>query len=192
VRLGHYRAKSETNERRVATVSAMTASETVPLTDRKPWQPWLATVGRLLLAGVWLVAGFSKITDLSASVRAVRAYRLLPEAAAQIVGNGLPLLELMLGLLLLVGFGVRMVSAVTAALMVVYMSGIASVWARGLRIDCGCFGSGGQLAVGAKPTYGIELLRDACFVVVALLLVKWPTGRLAIDGLLRSGRKEED
>jgi uncharacterized membrane protein YphA (DoxX/SURF4 family) len=169
----------------------MTALETVPPTDRKPWLPWLSTLGRLLLAGVWLAAGLTKITDLDGSVRAVRAYRLLPEGVAEIVGNGLPLLELMLGVLLLVGFGVRVVAMITAVLMVVYMAGIASVWARGLSIDCGCFGSGGQLAANAKPTYGIELLRDAGFLVVALLLTKWPAGRFAIDGLLNRRRKEE-
>lgn len=169
----------------------MTALETVPSTDHKSWQPWLSTLGRLILAGVWIAAGYSKITDLSASVRAVRAYRLLPETAVQIVGNGLPLLELMLGVLMLVGFGVRVVSGVTSVLLVVYMSGIASAWVRGLRIDCGCFSSGGQLPTNVQPTYGTELLRDACFLVIALLLVKWPTGRFAIDGLLRSGRKEE-
>jgi hypothetical protein len=86
---------------------------------------------------------------------------------------------------------VRLNAVVTAVLMVIYMAGIASVWARGLSIDCGCFGSGGQLAAGAKPTYGIELLRDAGFLVVAVLLAKWPTGRFAIDGLLDRGRKEE-
>jgi uncharacterized membrane protein YphA (DoxX/SURF4 family) len=47
-------------------------------------------VGRLVLGGVWIVAGLSKVTDLGASVRAVRAYRLLPEVAAQVVGAGLP------------------------------------------------------------------------------------------------------
>jgi uncharacterized membrane protein YphA (DoxX/SURF4 family) len=149
-------------------------------------------VARLLLAGVWIAAGLSKITDLAASVRAVRAYRLLPEAMAQVVGNGLPLLELMLGVLLLVGLGVRAVAVVTAVLMLVYMAGIASAWARGLQIDCGCFSHGGDLKAGEKPTYGTELLRDSAFLVVAILLARWPVGRFAIDGLLRGGRKEED
>jgi uncharacterized membrane protein YphA (DoxX/SURF4 family) len=179
------------------TVSAMTALDTAsssnpPTAGSRPWVLWLSTLGRLLLAGVWLAAGLSKITDLDASVRAVRAYRLLPEVMAQIVGNGLPLLEVMLGLLLLVGFGVRLVAVLTAALMVVYIAGIISVWTRGLSIDCGCFGSGGELAAGQKPTYGLEVLRDTGFLLVAILLAKWPTGRFAVDGLLGGGRKEED
>jgi uncharacterized membrane protein YphA (DoxX/SURF4 family) len=145
--------------------------------------PWLVTAGRLVLGGVWLAAGALKITDLDASVRAVRAYRLLPEIAAQVVGAGLPVVEILLGLLLVVGACVRAAAAVSALLMLAFVVGIAAAWARGLRIDCGCFGSGGELAAGQAPTYGWELARDAALTVLAVLLVRWPVGRFSIDGL---------
>jgi uncharacterized membrane protein YphA (DoxX/SURF4 family) len=145
-----------------------------------PVLAWLSTAARLLLGVVWLVAGASKITDLDASVRAVRAYRLLPETAAQVVGAGLPVVELLLGALLVVGVAVRAVALVSAVLMLAFVVGIASAWARGLRIDCGCFGSGGELAAGQDPTYGLELARDAALLVIALLLARWPAGRLAL------------
>jgi uncharacterized membrane protein YphA (DoxX/SURF4 family) len=153
-----------------------------PATTSRPASllPWLSTAGRLLLGAVWLVAGASKITDLDASVRAVRAYRLLPETAAQVLGAGLPVVELLLGVLLVVGAGVRAAAAVSAVLMLAFVVGIASVWARGLRIDCGCFGSGGELAAGQDPAYGLDLARDAALLVIAVLLVRWPTGRLAL------------
>ena len=146
--------------------------------------PWLSTASRLVLGGVWLAAGASKITDLDASVRAVRAYRLLPEVAAQVVGAGLPVVELLLGVLLGLGAGVRGAAVVSAVLMLAFVVGIATAWARGLRIDCGCFGSGGELAVGQDPSYGVELARDAALTGVAVLLARMPTGRFAIDGLL--------
>jgi uncharacterized membrane protein YphA (DoxX/SURF4 family) len=153
-----------------------------PATTSRPASllPWLSTAGRLLLGAVWLVAGASKITDLDASVRAVRAYRLLPETAAQVLGAGLPVVELLLGVLLVVGAGGRAAAAVSAVLMLAFVVGIASVWARGLRIDCGCFGSGGELAAGQDPAYGLDLARDAALLVIAVLLVRWPTGRLAL------------
>jgi uncharacterized membrane protein YphA (DoxX/SURF4 family) len=147
--------------------------------------PWLVTLGRLVLGGVWIVAGALKVTDLDASVRAVRAYRLLPEIVAQFVGAGLPFVEILLGILLVVGFGVRVAAVASAVLMAAFVVGIASVWARGLQIDCGCFGSGGQLAPGAKPTYGLELTRDVGLLVLALLLARWPSGRLALDNRWR-------
>jgi uncharacterized membrane protein YphA (DoxX/SURF4 family) len=146
-------------------------------------RPWLGTAARLVLGAVWLVAGASKITDLDASVRAVRAYRLLPETAAQVVGAGLPGVELLLGVLLVAGAGVRAAAVVSAVLMFAFVVGIASAWARGLRIDCGCFGSGGELAAGQDPAYGVELVRDAALTALALLLARFPAGRLAIAGL---------
>ena len=153
--------------------------------------PWLGTAARVLLGVVWLVAGAAKATDLDASVRAVRAYRLLPETAAQVVGAGLPFVELLLGVLLVAGAGVRAAAAISAVLMLAFVVGIAAAWARGLRIDCGCFGSGGELAAGQDPTYGLELARDAALTVLAALLARWPTGRLAIDGLLAARLIEE-
>jgi uncharacterized membrane protein YphA (DoxX/SURF4 family) len=155
----------------------MSAATTSP---SRPVLLWLGTATRLLLGAVWLAAGASKITDLDASVRAVRAYRLLPETAAQVVGAGLPVVELLLGVLLLLGAGVRAAATVSAVLMLAFVVGIASVWARWLRIDCGCFGAGGELAAGQDPAYGVELARDAALLVVAVLLARWPAGRFAL------------
>lgn len=146
--------------------------------------PWLSTLARLVLGGVWIAAGVPKITDLDASVRAVRAYALLPEAVVQIVGPGLPPAEILLGALLVLGVGVRVGAVISTVLMAAFVVGIASAWIRGLSIDCGCFGSGGALAPGAEPTYGRELARDGGLLVLALFLVRWPAGRWALDAVL--------
>lgn len=79
--------------------------------------PWLVLALRLVLGGVWIVAGALKVTDPDASVRAVRAYRLLPETAAQLVGAGLPPVEIVLGALLVIGLGVRVAGVASALLM---------------------------------------------------------------------------
>lgn len=144
-------------------------------------QPWLTLAARLVLGGVWLWAGGAKATDLAASVRAVRAYQLLPDGVATVVGAGLPWLEIVLGLLLVVGVAVRFGSIFSAALLVVFLVGIISAAARGLRIDCGCFGSGGALDPAQNTAYTLEILRDSALLVTALALARWPRGRLAVD-----------
>jgi uncharacterized membrane protein YphA (DoxX/SURF4 family) len=148
---------------------------------------WVATALRLLLAGVWIVAGGLKVVHLDASVRAVRGYRLLPETGAQIIGAGLPLVEIALGLLLLLGIGVRVSSVLSAVLLTTFLVGVVSVWARGLRIDCGCFGSGGQLAAGVAPSYGRDVARDSALLLAALLLTTRPHTVLAMDNLRTGG-----
>lgn len=147
-------------------------------------QPWLSTLARLLLGAVWIVAGATKVADLAESVRAVRAYRLLPETVVPIVGAGLPFVEIALGLLLIAGIGTRIAAAVSAVVLAVFIVGIVSAWARGLRIECGCFGGGGDLAATVKPAYGAELARDVGLVALGTFLLRWPLSRWSVDALL--------
>ncbi|GAA2188508.1 MauE/DoxX family redox-associated membrane protein [Micromonospora lupini] len=155
-------------------------------------RPWLSTAARLGLAAVWLVAGASKVGDLAASGRAVNAYQVLPYDVATVVGAALPFVELALGVLLLLGLATRLSAAISAALLLVFIAGISSAWARGLAIDCGCFGSGGQLAEGQAPSYLPEILRDLGFLVLAGFLVIWPRTPVSVDGWLSAEPAVED
>jgi len=147
--------------------------------NRSAVAPWLATAARLLLGGVFLVAGLLKIPDPAAAVRAVRAYRLLPEALVAPVAFGLPVVEIAVGLALIVGVFVRTAAIASAVLLVVFLAGVGSAWARGLQIDCGCFGGGGAVAA-ADTAYPAEILRDSALLLVALALARWPRSRLAL------------
>jgi uncharacterized membrane protein YphA (DoxX/SURF4 family) len=163
------------------------ASPPVSPTSVSRWhaaRPRLGTLVRLGLAAVWLVAGGTKVGDLAGSGRAVNAYDVMPYDLAKVIGAALPFVELALGVLLLVGLATRLAAGVSAALLVVFIAGITQAWARGLQIDCGCFGSGGQLAAGQSPTYGPEILRDLGFLALAVFLLIWPLTRLSIDSWL--------
>jgi uncharacterized membrane protein YphA (DoxX/SURF4 family) len=133
-----------------------------------------------VLGGVFLVAGVLKAIDPQSSVAAVRAYQLLPASLATIVGWGLPFAEIALGLLLLAGIATRAVAVGVAMLLVIFIAGVVSAAARGLSIDCGCFGGGG--AVDASQTaYGVELVRDTGLLLLALWLIWQPRSRLTLD-----------
>jgi uncharacterized membrane protein YphA (DoxX/SURF4 family) len=147
----------------------------------RPWQLWASTVARVVLAGVLLVAGGLKVGDPDQAAAAVQAYRLLPPALGEIVGYALPIFEIAVGVLLLIGLGTRIAAVITAVLMVVFILGVASAWARGLRIDCGCFGGGGDLAAGVDTKYLQEILRDLLFLGLAVWLIIFPASRFAID-----------
>ena len=110
----------------------------------------------------------------------VRAYRLPPEVLVRPVPWGLPFLELALAVLLLTGIANRIAGAASAGLLVVFMLGIASAWARGLQIDCGCFSAGGPDASAGTTRYLGELLRDAGLLLVCAYLVWRPQSRLAL------------
>ncbi|MEU4397498.1 DoxX family membrane protein [Micromonospora orduensis] len=170
-------------------------SVTAPPTRAGRWpvvRPWLGVAARLGLAAVWLIAGASKVGDLAASGRAVNAYQVLPYDVATVIGAALPFVELALGVLLLLGLATRLGAGVSVALLVVFIAGIASAWARGLSIDCGCFGSGGQLAQGQAPSYLPEILRDLGFLVLAGFLLIWPRTPVSVDGWLSGEPAVED
>jgi uncharacterized membrane protein YphA (DoxX/SURF4 family) len=147
--------------------------------------PWISTGARLVLGGIFLIAGGLKALDPQSSVAAVRAYELLPASLETVVGWGLPFVEIALGLLLIAGIGTRVVAASMAILLLVFMLAVASAAARGLSIDCGCFGGGGQVPPG-ETAYGTELVRDFGLLLLALWLVWQPRSRLALDGFINA------
>jgi uncharacterized membrane protein YphA (DoxX/SURF4 family) len=134
---------------------------------------------RLGLAAVWLIAGGIKAVDPDQSEIAVKAYHLFPDSAAYAVSLVLPMAEIALGLLLLIGLAVRPAAIVSAVLLVLLIAAIASVWARGYTIDCGCFGGGGEADVSWR-NYLTEILRDVGFLALAGWLVVFPRSYLAL------------
>lgn len=154
--------------------------------------PWVTTAARLILGGVLIAAGALKIGNPSDSVVAVKAYQLLPDSIAVTVGHILPILEIVVGVLLVVGLLTRVAAAIAGLLMLAFVVGIAWAWARGLRIDCGCFGGGGQLGAGQEPAYLLDILRDFGLVLLGAWTIRFPPGRLALDGALGLGATEHD
>lgn len=143
-------------------------------------QPWIGLVCRLTLGGVLFVAGYLKVDKLEVSQMAVRSYELLPIPIANFLGQTLPFFEVVIGLLLIVGAATRAVAALGGFTMFIFIIAIAQAWARGLNIDCGCFGGGGTVAPG-ETRYLQEILRDAGLVAMALFLIRYPISKFSID-----------
>jgi uncharacterized membrane protein YphA (DoxX/SURF4 family) len=145
---------------------------------------WLGLLARLATGGVWIVAGALKIPDPAASVQAVRAYRLLPEAVVPTVGQLLPVVEVVVGLALVVGLLTRTMAVVSAVLFVAFIIAIASAWARGLTIDCGCFGGGGYDPDAAEK-YPWEIARDVALLAGSVFVAAFGhRSRWALDHVL--------
>ena len=151
---------------------------------------WVSTVARVALGGILVTAGALKAIDPQSSVAAVRAYQLLPDALETLVGWALPFAEIALGLLLIAGIATRVIALVSAGLLVIFITGVISAAARGLSIDCGCFGGGGEVAAG-HTAYGVEIARDLGFLMLALWLVWHPQSRFALGRTDRENDVEE-
>jgi uncharacterized membrane protein YphA (DoxX/SURF4 family) len=146
----------------------------------KVLQPWLTLLSRLILGVVLLVAGGLKIGNLPKSAMAVRSYEMLPIPLANFLGYSLPWIEIGLGLLLIVGVTVKISGALGALTMLAFIIAIAQAWARGLSIDCGCFGGGG--AIDPEETkYLSEIIRDIGLMALGIFLYFYPKGRFALE-----------
>ncbi len=168
----------------------MAPSYTVPVSDtsavslsRRPWQEWATLAARLILGVTLLVAGLLKVTRLDASVQSVRLYQILPWDFAGFVGTALPILEVVVGLLLVTGTFTRVSAVVGSLMMLAFIIGIASVWARGISIDCGCFGGGGAIEA-AKTQYPLEILRDTGLLLTGAWTIWRPRAPFAVDNWL--------
>jgi uncharacterized membrane protein YphA (DoxX/SURF4 family) len=131
----------------------------------KLYQPWLTLLARLGLGGVLL---------------SVRAYEMLPVGLANFLGFVLPWIEIGMGLLLIVGVAVSIVGLLGALTMLAFVVAIAQAWARGLSIDCGCFGGGGEIAP-EETKYLSTILRDIGFLLLGVYLYYFPKGKFGLD-----------
>jgi len=145
---------------------------------------WFGLIARLTLGGVLLAAGWLKVFTPAKSQMAVRAYEVLPISIANFFGIALPWFEVGLGVLLILGIAVRLSAALGGALMVLFIAAISQAWARGLSIDCGCFGGGGTVAPG-QTKYLSEILRDTGLALLALYLIRYPLTRFAVEKLTK-------
>jgi uncharacterized membrane protein YphA (DoxX/SURF4 family) len=137
-------------------------------------------LARLIVGVVLIWAGALKVTSPAVSARAVNAFQILPYDVARYVGYALPLVELLIGLMLVFGLFTRLAAVVGGLLMVAFIIGIASAWARGLSIDCGCFGGGGTIAA-AQTQYPLDIMRDLGVAACAAWLVVRPRTAYSLD-----------
>ena len=102
-------------------------------------QPWLSLIVRVALAGILGYAGYTEVIVPALSVESVTAYELFGETLTSSSATPCPCSNSPWPCSCSPGWrpGHRIISAL---LMAVFIAGIASAWARGLTIDCGCFG----------------------------------------------------
>lgn len=128
-------------------------------------QPHVQLFLRLVLGGLLLLAGGSKLADRAAFRAAVAEYRVLPARLEAAFAAALPWIETALGALLLLGLGTAVAAALAAPLFLSFGAAISVNLARGRRFDCHCFG-----AVQRDPIGWPALLRSIALVTAAIVV----------------------
>jgi putative oxidoreductase len=143
-------------------------------------------VSRVVLGGVFLVAGATKFSVPGSLAASIRSYELpLPEWFVSLSAHALPYLEVMLGIYLLVGLFTKVSAWTTNVLTMVFFLALVQGALRGLQIDCGCFGS----SAGKTSNLWLAAARDVGLLALGLHVALAPLGSFGVDALLRRDEK---
>lgn len=159
-------------------------------------QEWITTIFRVGFGGFLLYAGGIKAFDPASSANATAAYKILPTDLAHFFGYILPWFEVALAIFLILGIFIRPAAVASGLLMVMFIGAIASVWARGMLIDCGCLGGGGAIdpskATEARIAYAVDIVRDIAFVGMCVYIFKYPYGKFSLDKKLETNQEASE
>jgi uncharacterized membrane protein YphA (DoxX/SURF4 family) len=99
--------------------------------------PWPERIIRFALGSVFIYAGFIKLLDPKTFAKVISQYDLIPEGLLAPVAVGLPLIEFLagIGLLLNIRGSLSVIFSMLALFVFVLWYGIL----KDLSIDCGCF-----------------------------------------------------
>ncbi len=122
---------------------------------------------RIILGSVFVFAAISKAIAPEEFARAIANYKLFPIFLINILAITLPWIELCVGILLLFGISVKENSAILSGLLLVFIVAIGISLARGLNIDCGCFGTVGGSKVGIQ-----KILENIGLLIIGIILLK--------------------
>ncbi len=132
-------------------------------------------IGRLVLGGIFIYAGYSKIflpimhprppvgVALSFFAMQVDSYQLLAPWGVNFVAHTLPFAEVALGLLLLIGWRLRIWAIIVTLIMMGFFAAIVRSYALGLQINCGCFATPEPLSIKT-------VFRDGSLAALSLLM----------------------
>jgi uncharacterized membrane protein YphA (DoxX/SURF4 family) len=131
--------------------------------------PRLHLVVSLLLGLVFIYASLSKIAEPPAFARIVYQWQTLGPVPSNLLAVTLPWIELLAGLLLVVGVWRRDAAAVVAVLLIVFMGAAIGVLARGVDVDnCGCTS---VAAASTAPTWPPDWMRGVGWFLIVRNLV---------------------
>jgi len=126
---------------------------------------FISSILSLILASVFIYAGFIKLINPNEFFIGILNYQILPEKLIYFSAYFLPPFEILLGISLFKKSTKNTALILMIILNFIFIGAIASAWIRGLDISCGCFGS------EEKTNYLNTILRDLGLILIAILIL---------------------
>jgi uncharacterized membrane protein YphA (DoxX/SURF4 family) len=142
--------------------------------NRNRFLEYFLLLARIFLAFIFIYAGTDKISDPAGFSQAIQNYKLFPVEMINIFAITIPWIELICGLLLLLGISVRENSLIISSLLFVFTLAVAISMIRGLNFDCGCFGK-------PSPIGWKKLGENFLMLVLGMLLIIYDSKILTLS-----------
>jgi uncharacterized membrane protein YphA (DoxX/SURF4 family) len=138
-------------------------------------------LGRLTLGAIFIYAGYAKLlypthilqpffalkfavnSNLSHFQEQVESYKVLSSSASGFVAHTLPFVEIFLGLMLLIGWRVKIWATIVMLILIGFLSVVTRAFLLHMDINCGCFATPEKLT-------GMTVVRDGALTLFAMLI----------------------
>jgi uncharacterized membrane protein YphA (DoxX/SURF4 family) len=138
-------------------------------------------IGRLVVGGIFIYAGYSKLflpnfiwspwfalkfslsSNLTNFAFQVESYRLLSPAGVNFVAHTLPFAEILLGLLVLIGWQLRIWATLITLILLGFVAVVTRAYLLHMNINCGCFAT-------PEPLTGWTIVRDGALAALAVAM----------------------
>ncbi len=129
---------------------------------------YLALAISLAVCVLFVVAGCEKLRDPLDFADNIFGFAILPASLISPLALGLPPFEILCGLLMLAPRTRRVAALGLMLLSMVFFAALAAALARGLTLDCGCFGVGAPSRPRMWLEAGLNLVLFAGTLIVYL------------------------
>jgi uncharacterized membrane protein YphA (DoxX/SURF4 family) len=138
---------------------------------------------RLVLGVMFVYGAYVKILEPQKFAMSVRSYQVLPIGVTNLFAIAVAWCELLAGAFLVLGVFIRQAAGALLILLTVFIAAMIVVLAKGIVIDCGCFGPEGNLTVG-----WLAIARNLVLSAIAVWVMRADDGSWSVRRLLPARR----
>jgi putative oxidoreductase len=142
--------------------------------------PYTSVVFRWAVGLIFVYASMDKLLHPSAFAVAIYNYKILPGSLINLVAITLPWLELVCGILLIIGLSPRAAALLLSILLLIFFSALSISLYRGIDISCGCF----SVSTTADKIGISIMVRDLLVLAMSLQILFFDGNLLSIERLL--------
>jgi uncharacterized membrane protein YphA (DoxX/SURF4 family) len=146
---------------------------------------YASVIFRWAVGLIFIYASMDKLLHPSAFAVAVYNYKILPGGLINLVAITLPWLELVCGILLIMGLFPRAAALIPSLLLVVFFLALSISLYRGIDISCGCF----TVSTTADKIGISYMVRDLLVFAMSIQILFFDRNVLSIERLLFVGQR---